>query len=103
MRSWPHSILDGFPLSLSLEKFEEPQAYCCCQFWWSRLRALSTSILNVVVLGHKHSVEFGAPRRRSGPELREGGKAPPLLSSSLLPAVSGRQEARCCHSVADEA
>jgi hypothetical protein len=50
----------------------------------------------------KLPVESKAPRRHSGPELKEGGKAPHLPSSSLLP-VSGRQEARCCRCAADEA
>jgi hypothetical protein len=50
----------------------------------------------------KLPVESVAPRQRSGPGLKEGGKAPPLPSSSLL-SVSDRQEARCCRYAVDEA
>jgi hypothetical protein len=50
----------------------------------------------------KLPVESKAPRRHSGPELKEGGKAPHMPSSSMLP-VSGRQEARCCRCAMDEA
>jgi hypothetical protein len=56
--------------------------------------------MNVVL--PKLPVESVAPRQRSGPGLKEGGKAPPLPSSSLLP-VSDRQEARCCRYAVDEA
>jgi hypothetical protein len=78
MRSWPRSTLDGFPPSLSLEQFKEPQALTYCQFRRLWLPAC------------KHPVKSGAPHQRSGPGLREGGKAPPLLRHPgvALPVVN---------------
>jgi hypothetical protein len=66
---------------------------------WRRVRG-RPGCMTVVL--PKLPVKSEAPRRRSGPGLKEGGKAPPLPSSSLLP-ISGRQEARCCRCAVDEA